>query len=59
VAGVVVSQAGLARSAEDIAASLDRGEWDVTVADGAGRSVEMDGEPVTVRDTVLRAVRRR
>jgi SAM-dependent methyltransferase len=54
-----VSQAGLARSAADIAASLDRGEWEVTVADGVGRSVEIDGEPVTVRDTVLRAARRR
>jgi SAM-dependent methyltransferase len=54
-----VSQAGLARSAEDIAASLDRGEWEVTVADGVGRSVHIDGEPVTVRDTVLRAARRR
>jgi SAM-dependent methyltransferase len=53
------SRAGMARTAEDIAASLDRDEWDVMVADGTGRSVEIDGEPVTVRDTVLRAARRR
>ena len=53
-----VSQAGLARTAEEIAASLDRDEWEVTVADGVGRSVEWEGQPVTVRDTVLRAARR-
>jgi len=46
-------------SAQDMAASLDPGEWDVIVADAPGRSVpNLDGQPVTVRDTVLRAVRR-
>jgi SAM-dependent methyltransferase len=47
-------------SAEDMAASLDPGEWEITVADAAGRSAtDLDGQPVTVRDTVLRATRRR
>ena len=48
------------RSAEDIAASLDPGEWEIIVADAVGRSAtDPDGQPVTVRDTVLRAARRR
>jgi SAM-dependent methyltransferase len=47
------------RSAEQIAASLDPGEWEIRVACAVGRSVtNMDGPPVTVRDTVLRAARR-
>jgi SAM-dependent methyltransferase len=46
--------------AEDIAASLEPGRWEVRVAEAPGRSaVEQDGQPVTVRDTVLRAARRR
>jgi SAM-dependent methyltransferase len=46
--------------AEDMAASLDPGEWEITVADAVGRSVtDLDGQPVTVRDIVLRAARRR
>lgn len=46
--------------AEDIAASLDPGRWEVRVAEGAGRSAEdCDGQQVMVRDTVLRAARRR
>jgi len=46
--------------AEDVAASLDPGQWDVRVAEAAGRSAhDHDGQPVKVRDTVLRAVRRR
>ena len=46
-------------SAEAIAASLDPGRWEVVVADAPGRSAtDLDGQPVTVRDTVLRAVRR-
>jgi SAM-dependent methyltransferase len=46
-------------SAQDIAASLDPGCWEVMVADAPGRSAtDLDGRPVTVRDTVLRAVRR-
>ena len=47
-------------SAEEMAASLDPGEWEITVADAIGRSAtDLDGQPVTVRDTVLRAARRR
>ena len=46
--------------AEDIAASLPAGRWEVTMADAAGRSaVDLDGQPMMVRDTVLRAARRR
>jgi SAM-dependent methyltransferase len=46
--------------AEDIATSLDPGRWEVRVAEGAGRSAEdFDGQQVMVRDTVLRAARRR
>ncbi len=46
------------RSAEDLAASLDPGIWDIIVAGAFGRSVIMDGQPVTFADTVLRAARR-
>jgi SAM-dependent methyltransferase len=46
-------------AAEAIAASLDPGRWEVVVADAPGRSAtDLDGQPVTVRDTVLRAARR-
>jgi SAM-dependent methyltransferase len=46
--------------AEDIAASLEPGRWEVRVAEASGRSaIDHDGQPVTVRDTVLRAARRR
>jgi SAM-dependent methyltransferase len=46
--------------AEDIAASLEAGRWEVRVAEGAGRSAEdLDGQQLMVRDTVLRAARRR
>lgn len=46
-------------SAEAIAASLDPGCWEVVTADAPGRSAtDLDGQPVTVRDTVLRAARR-
>ena len=45
--------------AEDIAASLGPGQWEVRVAEASGRSaIDHDGQPVTVRDTVLRAARR-
>ncbi len=47
------------RSAEQLAASLDPGEWEIRVASAIGRSAtDPDGQPVTVRDTVLRAARR-
>jgi SAM-dependent methyltransferase len=46
--------------AEDIAASLEAGRWEVRVAEGAGRLAEdLDGQQLMVRDTVLRAARRR
>ena len=46
--------------AEDIAASLEADRWEVRVAEGAGRSAEdFDGQQMMVRDTVLRAARRR
>jgi SAM-dependent methyltransferase len=46
-------------SARAIAASLDPGGWEIMVADAPGRSAtDLDGQPVTVRDTVLRAARR-
>lgn len=47
------------RSAEQVAASLDPGEWEIRVAGDIARSaLDLDGQPVTVRDTVLRAARR-
>jgi SAM-dependent methyltransferase len=56
----LAGRAGMFRSAQDMAASLDPGEWEVTVADDIGRSAtDPDDQPVTVRDTVLRATRRR
>ena len=46
--------------AEDIAASLEPGQWEVRMAEASGRSaIDHDGQPVTFRDTVLRAARRR
>jgi len=43
-----------------IAASLDPGEWEVEVAKAMARSAQdLDGQPVTVKDDVLRAARRR
>jgi 2-polyprenyl-3-methyl-5-hydroxy-6-metoxy-1,4-benzoquinol methylase len=50
---------GMFMSAEEMAATLDPGAWDIIVADAPGRSVtNLDGQPATVRDTVLRAARR-
>ena len=47
------------RSAEQLAASLDPGEWEIREASAIGRSAkDPDSQPVTVRDTVLRAARR-
>jgi SAM-dependent methyltransferase len=46
--------------AEDIAASLEADRWEVRVAEGAGRlAKDLDGQQMMVRDTVLRAARRR
>jgi hypothetical protein len=41
-----------------LAASLDPGDWDVIVAGALDRSAMVDGEPVTLTDSVLRAARR-
>jgi SAM-dependent methyltransferase len=43
---------------EQVTGLLDPAEWDVRVADAPVRSMERDGEQVTVRDTVVHAVRR-
>jgi 2-polyprenyl-3-methyl-5-hydroxy-6-metoxy-1,4-benzoquinol methylase len=53
------AQPDMFRSAEDLAASLDPGDWDIIVAGAFGRSAILDGQPVTFADTVLRAARRR
>lgn len=46
-------------TAEDVAAALDAGAWDIVVADARPRPAEdPEGRAITVRDTVLRAVRR-
>jgi hypothetical protein len=42
-----------------VVALLDPGAWDVQVADAPGREVPgPDGAPVTVHDSVVRAIRR-
>lgn len=47
-------------SAEQLAATLDPGTWEILVAAAVGRpATDLDGRPVTVKDTVLRAARRR
>lgn len=47
------------RPAEDIAATLDPADWQVLVATAIERSgTGPDGEPVTLSDSILRAVRR-
>ncbi len=45
-------------SAEQLAALLDPGSWKILVASAIGRATDLDGHPVTVKDTVLRAARR-
>jgi len=43
-----------------LAAGLDPGDWEILVAAGIGRpATDLDGQPVTITDTVLRAARRR
>ena len=45
--------------AEQLAADLDQESWEVVVAGAFDRPArDLDGQPVTVRDTVLRATRR-
>jgi SAM-dependent methyltransferase len=47
-------------SATEVAAVLDAGNWEIVVADAIGREVtDLDGQPATAKDTVLRAVRLR
>ena len=46
-------------SAGQLAAALDPGNWEILVATATGRpATGLDGQPVTVKDTVLRARRR-
>jgi SAM-dependent methyltransferase len=50
---------GMFPSAGQLAAQLDPGDWDILVAAAIGRpATDLDGQPVTVTDTVLRAARR-
>jgi len=52
--------AALFPSAEQLAASLDPGCWEIVVATAVSRpGTDLDGQPVTLKDTVLRAARRR
>ena len=45
--------------AERLAADLHPADWEVVVAEAFDRSArDLDGQTVTVRDTVLRATRR-
>jgi SAM-dependent methyltransferase len=47
-------------SAEQLAATLDPGSWEILVASAISRpATDLDGLPTTVKDTVLRAARRR
>jgi SAM-dependent methyltransferase len=48
-------------SAEELAATaLDPRDWEVLIAEAIARpATDLDGRPVTVKDTVLRAARRR
>ncbi|MCW2796698.1 methyltransferase domain-containing protein [Nocardioides sp.] len=43
---------------EQVTAVLDPAEWDVKLADALVRTMERDGEQVSVRDTVVHAARR-
>jgi SAM-dependent methyltransferase len=46
-------------SAEQLAATLDPGAWEILVASAISRkATDLDGQPVTLKDTVLRAARR-
>ncbi len=47
-------------SAMEVAAVLDHDRWEIVVAGAIEREVtDLDGQPATAKDTVLRAVRRR
>jgi hypothetical protein len=46
-------------TAEEVAAGLDRARWEVLEAGAPEReALDREGNPVTIRDAVLRAVRR-
>jgi SAM-dependent methyltransferase len=46
-------------TAEQVAATLDPDDWEIVVAAASGRqATDPDGQPVTIRDAVLRARRR-
>ena len=45
-------------SAEDVAATLDPGQWEIVTAEARPRSAaDPDGRQITIHDTVLRARR--
>jgi SAM-dependent methyltransferase len=47
-------------TADQVAATLDPGEWEIAAATAPGRqALDPDGRQITIRDAVLRAVRRR
>jgi SAM-dependent methyltransferase len=47
------------KSAAELAAALDPGDWEIVVASAVDRpATDADGRPVTVKDIVLRAARR-
>jgi SAM-dependent methyltransferase len=51
---------GMFPSAQQMAAALDPAGWAIEVADAFARSTtDLDGAPTSVKDTVLRATRRR
>jgi SAM-dependent methyltransferase len=50
---------GLFPSAEQLTAPLDPGDWEIVVSSAVERSAtDLDGQPATVKDTVVRARRR-
>ena len=47
-------------TADQVAATLDPDEWEIAAATAPGRqTLDPDGQQITIRDAVLRAVRRR
>jgi SAM-dependent methyltransferase len=44
-------------TAEQVAAGLDPGDWHIVVASPERQAIDPDGQPVTIRDAVMRAVR--
>jgi hypothetical protein len=45
-------------TADQIAATLDPGDWDILATAPERQAVDPDGQSITIRDAVLRAVRR-